>query len=64
MAEYATVSQDQWTMKLQDVSARYFAHNLRSTVKFNEVLKNVPTDTIAIEIAPRFNISFQGLDIL
>jgi fatty acid synthase, animal type len=47
------VSEDQWTSNLAKyASAEYFAHNLTSTVKFNDALKKVPANAIVIEIAP------------
>ena len=34
--------------------AEYFVHNLMSRVRFNDVLKKIPSDACTIEIGPHF----------
>ncbi|GAU91939.1 hypothetical protein RvY_04096 [Ramazzottius varieornatus] len=49
----SSVPESDWNSDLAKTSsAEYFAHNLRTTVKFHEVMVKIPKNAICIEIAP------------
>lgn len=49
----SSVPEAEWNTDLAKTSsAEYFAHNLRTTVKFHEVMQKIPKNAMCIEIAP------------